>query len=217
MQQSRTKLLIKMEKNDKLPSIEDRIQKIKVLNIHEKKENFFSYYFSRATFSDLSCLFSLPICNNCKKQRRGILYFKNQVSDRTRIKGKEFEKTKFLTGFFTQCSACNRTTLCKFFAIGIPDMKDMLSLLKKVHPKLSQNFGALNRIYQMLSADFIHYSSSINPIRRAPINFDTGLGRLNFWGIDALIAVIEIVQPIIEYYFQLMDNTRRKRKLVKII
>lgn len=207
---NRKNLLIRMKKDKNLPSIKERIERIKTLNPYDKKVEFYSYYFSKANLIDLTILFSLPTCSLCRRVRVGIKKYYYDVTNERKKNGKEHKDAKFHTDFFTKCTICKEIKDCNYFSIGIPDTDDMLNILKRAHPSLKQNFGALKKIYQALSADFVHYSITINPLRRVPLLVDTGIGKFNLWGIDSLLSVIEILKPIIKYYFQLLDSIRTK-------
>lgn len=205
---NRKDLLIRMKKDKYLPSIEERIERIKTLNPYDKKDEFYNYYFSKANLIDLTILFSLPTCNLCRRGRVGIKKFSYDITNERKKKGKELKDAKFRTDFFTKCTICKEAKDCNYFSIGIPDTDDMLNILKRAHPSLAQNFGALKKIYQTLSSDFVHYSITINPLRRVPFLVDTGIGKFNLWGIESLLSVIELLKPIIRYYFKLLDSIK---------
>jgi len=207
----RKKYLISWKNRDKKNrDLEFRLERIKVLNRLERKHNFHEYYFNSASEGDIEILFSLPACEKCFEDEKEISFYKNTINKAMRVKRIENPKAKFLSDFYFQCTFCGKLTNCNTFAIAFPDMYDLVTLFKRIYPKLNQDFEDLEKIYGYLSQEFVHFSMTINHFRNSPIFLSGVRGNsMNIWGIDGLLNVFTLLIPLIEFYFERLEIVRK--------
>ena len=205
------KISWKLDKRHPHNSIEQRLERIKNLNMFgENTEQFLKKYFKTATDCDYNLLFSLPICNDCmnkennnrkKNKKKKIDFTKFHLDPVVRKKGKEDIHAKFKTDFGLTCCFCNNQVITNGFAMGIPETKDMFQMLKIVMPKkLDKNLQQIEYLYDYLSSEFVHYSSTIHPDKGPRSrNFVGKIGIL--WGLNGINFFLEIINLIMKYYF----------------
>jgi hypothetical protein len=104
--------------------IKGRLEEIKRLNKKGKK-NFYETYFATAGKSDFRLLLSLPICEQCRKDKSRIHYYRYTVNVVKRIRTHKVDRrASFKTGYAYQCHFCKQKTLIKGYVMGLLDARD---------------------------------------------------------------------------------------------
>jgi hypothetical protein len=94
--------------------------------------------------------------------------------------------------------------LTKGFARGIPDFDDMITMMAEAvvrDDKISEKLRGINQIYKYLSKDFIYFSTDALP-DTLPQPFNSVSGMATLWGFQGIIFFINIIEPVMNYYFK---------------
>jgi hypothetical protein len=88
-------------------------------------------------------------------------------------------------------------------------MIEMLAEAIVYEDKVSEKLRTINQVYSYLSSDFIHFSTDALPdTKPEPFNFTTG--KITLWGFEGISFFINMVMPVMDYYFkELMKQTKR--------
>jgi hypothetical protein len=206
----------KIDKNLPNRSIFERLERIRLINqsrLNSKK--FVKSYFGMATYHDIDLLFSLPICRACLKGKDDIIFTRYHASRISRKRGKEYTRAHFKTDFGYICSFCNKQKLTSGYTMGILPMEDMLDMLSYIlDEKIVDNIRALRSIYGYLSKEFVHFSTTVKPTGR-PAEFNTGKGKTRMWGLHGVVFCLELIMPLMEYYYGRLRRVRSKRRKEK--
>jgi hypothetical protein len=200
------------ERNYPQRSIRERLERIRLINFeHGQGKEFYKRYFRRANMCDILILLSLHICSSCMQESK-INYIKYHIPERLRKQGKEDEHAYYRTDFGYYCSFCKREKLTQGFASGIPDFENMIEMLAEAivyEDKVSEKLRTINQVYSYLSSDFIHFSTDALPdTKPEPFNFT--IGKITLWGFEGISFFINMVMPVMDYYFkELMKQTKR--------
>jgi hypothetical protein len=197
-------------------SIKNRLENIKLLNlISGNVKRFYKRYIASASYCDFRNLFSLPICKSCKNdpQYKGqVKYYPYHLNIKLRKKGKEDIHSKFKTNFTYVCSFCNKSKLTSGYTIGIPNTTDMLDMLIAISPdRIRNQFKILKGFYGYLSADFVHFSTSVM-MDFKPQAQDIGGKKITIWGLEGVRFCMEVLEPLMKYYFLKLKESRRKKR-----
>jgi hypothetical protein len=207
------------EKNYPQRSIRERLERIRLINFESGQgKEFYKRYFRMANMCDILILLSLPICSSCMsdpKNTSKIKYIKYRIPATIRKHGKEDKHAYYKTDFGYYCCFCNRQKLTEGFAMGIPDFDNMLEMLNKavVHDyRVSESLREINHVYSHLSEEFVHFSTDALPDTK-PEPFNSINGKVMLWGLDGIIFFIDIMRPIMNYYFkELLKHARKLNK-----
>lgn len=194
------RLLWDSDSKDKNRNIEKRLKKIQFLNNYNHKRDFEKYYFTKANKNDLEILFSLPCCNKCydkKKNGNGLRFFSYDTNlvDKRRY--------KFISDINLTCSFCGDITKITRYTQGLLNFNDAMTILNKIlEPKYIKNIRAMKEMYKHLSSDFVHFSTTISPLRTNNFRINSQNGITNIWRIDSLTFVLKQLTPLLEFYFK---------------
>jgi hypothetical protein len=190
-------------------SIKQRLVRIKMLNSSRGHgTRFYKNYLSDASETDLRLLLSLPICNECKvKQKKDDFkgaYSRYYITTNVTKKGKEDKKAKYKTDFHFTCNFCYKQKPTKSYAMGVPDISDMIDMLKQIlADRFIINLGFIQKIYSYLSDEFVHFATSITPDQKPSLQeFGSGNAKAVLWGLKGVIFCLDILKPLIEDYFE---------------
>jgi hypothetical protein len=196
-------------------SIRERLERIRLLNFERKKgKEFYKRYFRKATMCDIVILLSLPVCSSCMQDPKlasTIDYRKYHIQKYLRKQGKEDEHAYYKTDFGYRCTFCRRQKLTEGFALGIPDFDNVIDMLAEAivqDCKVSEKLRSINQVYSHHSGDFIHFSTAALPDTK-PEAYNTTSGKATIWGFEGINFCIQIIEPILDYYFkELMKKIR---------
>jgi hypothetical protein len=216
----RTKQEISWEINKNLPnrSIKERLERVRIINSSRlSAKKFYKLYFSTASSRDIELLFSLPICKRCydTEANRDIISASYRTDPILRRRGKEDKSAVYRTDFGYVCSFCNKQRFTTRYAKGVLDMNDMIKMLRFIiDDKYAENIQVLENLYGYLSKEFVHFSTTVIPTGR-PRNFNTGKGSLRLWRLKGVIFCLDIIKPLMQYYFNRLSLIYKKRKTKK--
>lgn len=207
------------ERNYPQRSIRERLERIRLLNFESKGgKEFYRKYFRTATMCDILILLSLPICSSCIQKSdlatnkiQKINYRVYHISRSVRKQGKEDEHAFYRTDFGYYCSFCKRQRLTEAFALGIPDVDDMIEMLTKAvisNANVAENFKRIKNIYAYLSSNYVHFSTAGLPDVK-PEPFNSSGGKVYLWGFEGIMFFIKLLDPIMKYYFKELTRTYR--------
>ncbi|HJT49457.1 MAG TPA: hypothetical protein VJ729_14825 [Nitrososphaeraceae archaeon] len=104
------------------------------------------------------------------------------------------------------------TKMSKYIDNMTDQIDNMIEMLNKAVVHDDRVFGSLREIkhiYKHLSDEFVHFSTYALPDSK-PEQFNTINGKVMLWGLDGIIFFIDIVRPIMSYYFkELLKHIRR--------
>ena len=150
--------------------------------------------------------------NNNKKYNYTIFHLDESI----RKKGKEDIHAIYKSDFGFICSFCGKQKKTIGHAMGIPDVIDMLEMLISVlDEKIIINISTLKKIYSYLSENFVHYSTNVNPDGKPKkYNFNNNKNVL-LWNFQGILFLIDVMMPLIKYYFKLfkkkVKNFKRRK------
>lgn len=185
-------------------SIQERLERIRLLNmIKMRGKRFYNYYFSKASGCDLALLFFLPICKECVDKRGNQLnWVKFHLDQQLRRRGKEDRHAVFKTDFCLICGICGRQRIATGLALGIPEPNDMFDMLAARFDGIIVNrLRDLQKLYEHLSEEYVHFSTTVHPDYKPP-NYDLGYGKRSIWGLSGLEYLIDVIKPLVEFYFK---------------
>jgi hypothetical protein len=98
---------------------------------------------------------------------------------------------------------------------GILEMNDILEMLAKLVDKKYVNYvWALKNIYKYLSKQFVHFSTRVTPTGR-PKEFNSGKGKFRLWGLSGVISCLELLMPLMEYYYNRLRFKYKRKKGIR--
>jgi hypothetical protein len=200
------------DKNFPNRSINERLERLRLINmLPEEGKAFYQKYFSSASSCDLILLLSLPICEKCMKTRKDqVNYREFHLDPQIRRAGKEDKHAVYKTDFGFVCCFCNMQKLTQGFAWGIPEAPEMLDMLVSIlEDELAVNLRMLQKVYNYLSEEFVHFSTTNHPDSK-PASFDIGSKKAVFWGFESVLVCIEILKPLMNHYFTKLEQVKSR-------
>ena len=194
-------------------SVKERLARIRLINqVSLDGREFYHEYFSKCSSCDVILLFSLSICTDCKKNFKGRVDFNDfHLDPKVRSTGREDEHAIYKTDFGLQCAFCNKQKETEGFAVGIPEPSDMLDMLIPVtNDELSINFAMLRKLYNYLSENYVHFSPTSIDTAPKLQDFDGKKGFI--WGFDGILFAIDMLNPIMKYYFEKLEERIKNRR-----
>lgn len=189
-------------------SIKERLERIRLINfIDLKDKNFYKEYFSKASECDLILLLSLPICEKCVKKNKGEVKFEEfDLDPKIRKKGLEDKHAVYKTDFGFVCSFCGHQILTQGYTHGIPDVPTMADMLVAIiDDPYVNDIRILQKCYNHLSEEYVHFSTTIHPDRK-PKKTNIGGRKVFLYGLSGVVYCIEFLDHLMEHYFELLQN-----------
>jgi hypothetical protein len=92
-------------------------------------------------------------------------------------------------------------------------MEDMISILRLIIDDIHlNNITAVKKIYEYLSTDFVHFSTTVSPTGRPKV-FNSGNGSVRLWGLNGIIFCLNLLKPIMNFYYgRLKLRSKKFRK-----
>lgn len=196
-------------------SLKERLERIRLLNLVPRSgKRFYRYYFSHSSGGDIMNLISLPICDFCreKPENKRLEIMPYRLDPKLRRRGKEDARAKFKTDFGYTCSFCRKQRLTNAFVLGVPDVGDMLDMLTAItEDRFVEKISILSRLYDFLSREFVHFSFNLLPDMKKDYPFQVSNTKVSMKGFNAIVYTLDIVTPLLNYYFADLKKARKKR------
>jgi hypothetical protein len=184
--------------------IKGRLEEIKRIN-KKGNRNFYETYFATADESDFRLLLSLPICEQCRKDK-STMYYRYTVSLVKRITTQKVDrKAIYKTGYAYQCHFCKQKALIKGYMMGLLDTRDMIEMTKVIAADqvFTTNIDTLKQIYDRLSADFVHFGTKAIPDEEpGPVSLGKNNETVSLWGFEGVLFCLKILLPLTNFYFR---------------
>jgi hypothetical protein len=187
--------------------LEKDLERIRILN-RMKQKSFFKNYFQKVNQYDFRSLLSLPISEKCRVDFQGINYKRFDLGLRARRRShKGHKKANYKTGFPYRCSICKEEKSIKGYVMAIPDVYDMILMLKAIvaDSEFNEGIDILEKIYGYLSAEFVHFATRALPDREPdPYEFGKQSRTIRLWGFEGVAFCLQILDLLTDYYYRKM-------------
>jgi hypothetical protein len=202
------------DKNHPNRSIKERLERIQLINVERADGKlFYKRFFRSASEADIILLFSLPICSECMREKRGKINFTRfRLNRELRRQHKEDKDARYKTDFGYFCCFCQKQRFTEGYAMGIPNMKDMIKMLAALtDDSVSDDVFTLSNVYDYLSKEFVHFSKVIAADTK-PKPFNSGQGNISLWGLDGVIFCLNILKRLMHYYYGKLRQQKKRKK-----
>jgi hypothetical protein len=147
------------------------------------------------------------------KEKRGkINFIRFHLNRELRRQHKEDKDARYKTDFGYFCCFCQKQRLTEGYAMGIPNMKDMIKMLASLtDDSVSNDVFTLSNVYDYLSKEFVHFSTVISTDTK-PKPFNSGQGNISLWGLDGVIFCLNILKRLMHYYYVKLRQQKKRKK-----
>jgi hypothetical protein len=102
---------------------------------------------------------------------------------------------------------CKEEKSIKGYVMAIPDVHDMILMLKAIvaDSEFNEGIDILEKIYGYLSAEFVHFATRALPDREPdPYEFGKQSRTIRLWGFEGVAFCLQILDLLTDYYYRKM-------------